>query len=113
MPTYQVFNMNGCVSYNYYNRDYLPLKPGGTKNLDLVTNGLESWVNESGASTGRFVGALIDGNLNSYEAILTASQFTYYGYDWGMDALRVVDGELDNRFKPRLKPIAITSASAR
>ena len=105
--SYQILNVNGCVSYNYYEKDYIPLKEGGTKNLDLVTNGLESWVNESGEAMGRFVGAFIDGKMNSYKDILKAAQFTYYGYDWGMDALRVVDGELDNKYTPSRTPITI------
>jgi len=72
-PTYQVLNVNGCVSYNYYEKDYFPLKAGGTKNLDMVTNGLESWVNESGPAMGRFVGAFIDGKQSSYKGILKAA----------------------------------------
>ena len=99
--------VNGCVSYNYYEKDYIPLKPGGTKNLDIVTNGLESWVNESGPAMGRFVGAFIDGKQNSYKDILKAAQFTYFGYDWGMDALRVVDGEVDNKYTPTRTPITV------
>jgi len=105
--SYQVMMINGCVSYNYYEKDYIPLKEGGTQNLDLVTNGLESWVNESGEAMGRFVGAFIDGKLNTYQKILEASQFTGYGYSWGQDALRVVDGELDNKFNPQKTPISI------
>jgi hypothetical protein len=105
--SYQVMMINGCVSYNYYEQDYFPLKAGGTKNLDLVTNGLESWVNESGPAMGRFVGAFIDGRMNSYTDILKAAQFTYFGYDWGMDALRVVDGELDNTYDPAKTPITL------
>ena len=105
--TYQVLNLNGCVSYNYYEKDYIPLKSGGTKNLDLVTNGLESWVDGSGPAMGRFVGAFIDGKQNAYTDVLKAAQFTYFGYDWGMDALRVVDGELDNKYKPSKTPITI------
>lgn len=105
--SYQVMMINGCVSYNYYEKDYKPLKEGGTKNLDLVTNGLESWVNGSGAAMGRFVGAFIDGKINSYQNILKASQFTGYGYSWGQDALRVVDGELDNVYKPATTPIKL------
>jgi hypothetical protein len=106
-PTYQVMNVNGCVSYNYYEKDYIPLKQGGTKNLDLVSNGLESWVNESGPAMGRFVGAFIDGKQSSYKDILKAAQFTYFGYDWGMDALRVVDGEVDNKYTPTHTPIKV------
>jgi len=105
--SYQIMMINGCVSYNYYEKDYLPLKQGGTQNLDLVTNGLESWVNESGEAMGRFVGAFIDGKQNSYQEILRVSQFTWFGYDWGMDALRVVDGEIDNKYSPSRTPITL------
>ncbi|MEO6420969.1 MAG: hypothetical protein ABIP39_16275 [Polyangiaceae bacterium] len=103
--SYQIMVVNGCVSYNYYEKDYFPLKPGGTKNLELITNGLESWVNESGPAMGRLVGAIINGKQSSYTDILKAAQFTEFGYDWGMDALRVVDGELDNKYSPTTTPI--------
>ncbi len=105
--TYQILNLNGCVSYNYYERDYIPLKAGGTKKLDLVTNGLESWVSGSGGAVGRYVGSLIDGKLNDYKSVLAAAQFlpNEYGYEWGQDALRVVDGELDNTYTPSKMPI--------
>jgi len=105
--SYQILVVNGCVSYNYYEKDYIPLKQGGTENLELITNGLESWVNESGPAMGRLVGSLIDGKMNSYQNVLRAAQFTQFGYDWGMDALRVVDGELDNKWTPSRKPISI------
>ena len=105
--TYQVMSVNGCVSYNYYEHDYFPLKSGGTKNLELITNGLESWVDESGPAMGRLVGTILDGKQESYTDILKAAQFTYYGYDWGMDALRVVDGELDNKYFPDKTPITV------
>ena len=105
--SYQLLAINGCVSYNYYEKDYFPLKTGGTKNMELITNGLESWVNESGPAMGRLVGALIDGKLNSYTDILAAAQFTGHGYAWGKDALRVVDGELDNVYSPDKTPITL------
>jgi hypothetical protein len=105
--SYQILFVNGCVSYNYYEKDYFPLKAGGTKNLELVTNGLESWVDGSGPAMGRFVGALIDGKQESYANLLKASQFTQYGYSWGMDALRVVDGEVDNKYSPTVTPITV------
>jgi len=106
-PSYQILFINGCVSYNYYEKDYIPLKSGGTKNLELVTNGLESWVNGSGPAMGRFVGGLIDGKANNYIQLLTLAQFTGYGYAWGQDALRVVDGELDNVYNPTKTPIVV------
>ena len=107
--SYQIMFINGCVSYNYYEADYKPLKVGGTRNLDLVTNGLESWVNGSGPAMGRFVGAIIDSKQNSYSQILKAAEFTGFGYAWGQDALRVVDGELDNVWSPTKTPIVVSN----
>jgi hypothetical protein len=104
--TYQILVMNGCVSYNYYEHDFFGLK-GGTKNVELITNGLESWVNESGPAMGRLAGSLIDGKFNSYQDVLKAAQFQGMGYDWGQDALRVVDGELDNKFDPKKVSISV------
>lgn len=104
--TYQILVMNGCVSYNYYEHDFFGLK-GGTKNVELITNGLESWVNESGPAMGRLAGSLIDGKFNSYKNVLKSAQFTDFGYSWGMDALRVVDGELDNTFDPAKTKISV------
>ena len=108
--SYQIMFVNGCVSFNYYEKDYFTLKSGGTRNLELVTNGLESWVDGSGPAMGRFVGSLIDGKQESYAQLLTAAQFTDFGYDWGMDALRVVDGELDNVYTPSKTPLALAAA---
>jgi hypothetical protein len=107
--SYQIMFVNSCVSYNYYEKDYWALKSGGSANLEMVTNGLESWVSGSGAAMGRFVGALISGSQPSYSQLLTAAQFSAsdYGYDWGMDALRVVDGELDNKYTPTATPIVV------
>jgi len=107
--SYQILFINGCVSYNYYEKDYIPLKQGGTRNLDLVTNGLESWVNGSGPAMGRFVGALVDGKQHSYSELLKSAEFTGYGYSWGQDALRLVDGELDNLYTPAAKPIVLAA----
>jgi hypothetical protein len=105
--SYQILMINGCVSYNYYEKDYIPLKQGGTANLDLVTNGLESAIGESGEAMGRFVGAFIDGTQKSYIDVLKAAQFTSFSYSWGQDALRVVDGELDNKYDPAVTPITV------
>ncbi len=108
-PTsYQVMVVNGCVSFNYYDH-YFQLKNGGTKKLDTITNGLESWVNGSGPAMGRLVGSLIDGKMNNYGAVLKAAQFDYSAYSWGNDALRVVDGELDNTYKATTTPITVSA----
>jgi hypothetical protein len=97
--SYQILFIDGCVSYNYYEKDYVPLKEGGTKNLDLITNGLEAPAWRSGYALGRFVSTLLDGKQASYRDLLSAAKAT--------DALRVVDGELDNAFDPNDVPIVV------
>ncbi len=90
--SYQILFIDGCVSYNYYEKDYIPLKSGGTKNLDLITNGLEAPSWHSGYALGRFVSRMLDGTQPSYLKLLDAAQDT--------DSLRVVDGEVDNKYSP-------------
>ncbi|MGZ5969847.1 MAG: hypothetical protein ACXWP4_19375, partial [Polyangiales bacterium] len=98
--SYQILFIDGCVSYNYYEKDYLPLKPGGTKNLELITNGLEAPSWRSGYALGKFLGRLVDGKQASYLELLQAASDT--------DSLRVVDGEVDNQYSPSKSPITIT-----
>lgn len=45
LDRYQILFFNGCSSYPYYNKNYFSMKrsaqdPAGTKNLDIITNGL-------------------------------------------------------------------------
>ncbi len=90
--TYQIFWFDSCVSYNYYEKDFFLLKEGGSKTLDLITNGLEAPEYLSGEAEGKFVNKFIGGSMPSYQTLLEAAKAT--------DALRVVDGEIDNRFDP-------------
>lgn len=90
--SYQMFFFDSCVSYNYYERDFFGYKSDGSKSLDLVTNGLEAPEYLSGEAQGKFVAKLIGGSMPSYQTLLEAAKAT--------DALRVVDGEIDNRFDP-------------
>jgi hypothetical protein len=89
---YQILFFDSCVSFNYYEKDYFALKEGGTKNLDLITNAMESPADESGPAQGRFIASLISGREPSYKALLETMTET--------DALRVVDGEVDNEYSP-------------
>ena len=98
-PSYQMFFFDSCVSYNYYEKDFFTLKAGGSKNLDLVTNGLESPVYQGGEAGGKFIAKLIGGSMPSYQALLEAASAT--------DSLRVVDGEIDNRYDPTRTSIRI------
>jgi len=97
--SYQILIIDGCVTYNYYEKDYIPLKYGGTKNLELVTNGLEAPSYRSGYALGKFSSALIDGSFPSYTTLLKAAAAT--------DPMRVVDGEFDNVWSPSKTPIAL------
>jgi hypothetical protein len=97
--SYQIMFIDGCVSYNYYEKDYIPLKTGGTRNLDLITNGLEAPSWRSGWALGQFLGKLVNGKQTSYLELLKAASAT--------DELRVVDGELDNLYSPSKTPITV------
>lgn len=98
--SYQILFMDSCVSYNYYEKDYFPLKNGGTANLELVTNGLEAPAWNSGYALGRFVNTLLNGKQASYKDLLAAAEDT--------DSLRVVDGEVDNKYTPSKVPITVS-----
>jgi len=105
--TYQLFMFNSCVSYNYYEQDFFTMHSGGTKTLDMITNGLESPVYGSGPSVGRLIGALVSGKNPTYKDLLTAASNGAPSTEVGADALRVVDGEVDNKYKPTKTPIVV------
>ena len=80
----------------------------GTRNLDMVTNGLESYISGSSKSVGRFAGTLINGKQLSFKDLLNETAAgSDLDYEVGQDPLRVVDGELDNKYKSSTK-ITIT-----
>ncbi|MSQ82257.1 MAG: hypothetical protein EXR77_04970 [Myxococcales bacterium] len=106
--SYQIFFIDSCISYNYYNQDYFKLKANGSQDLETITNGLESFAGGSGAGLGRFLVALLGGKQPSYLDLLKVSGTQGPAYDWGKDALRVVDGEADNSYKPTTTPIVVT-----
>lgn len=99
--SYQILFIDSCISYNYYEADYVPMKEGGTRNLDLVTNALESPAWRSGYALGQFIAALTDGTSQSWLDLLQKAEATGSG-------LRVVDGELDNEFDPEKTAISLT-----
>ena len=108
--SYQLLFFNSCVSFNYYEKDYFTLKTGGAKNLDMVTNGLESWVNGVRAGDGPVRAAPLDGKQLGYKDILIERPRSAPATAIGQDALRVVDGELDNVYTPTKKPMTVTAA---
>lgn len=100
-PSYQILFIDSCISYNYYEADYIPLKQGGTKNLDLVTNALESPAWRSGFALGQFISTMIDGQNATWRELLDSAEATGSG-------MRVVDGELDNVFDGAKTTIKLT-----
>ena len=99
--TYQLLFFDSCVSFNYYEKDFFTLKPGGSKVLDLITNGIEAPEYRSGEMQGNLIGKLLDGSMPSYQALLGSASET--------DSLRVVDGELDNSFHPSRVKVRVTA----
>lgn len=103
--SYQILWFDSCLSYNYYEKDYFPLKQqaAGTRTgmdaLELITNGLEAPSYNSGHAIGALLAGLISGTQPSYEDLLKAAIAT--------DPLRVVDGDLDNSYKPAKTPIVL------
>jgi hypothetical protein len=104
---YQIMLVNSCISYNYYHQDFLDMKPGGTKNLDMVVNGLSAYVQDMGIETGNFLTSLIDGKQHTYVDLLKAMELNE---PWGnaYDPMRVVDGELDNVFSQAKTPLSVS-----
>ncbi len=107
--SYQLFFIDSCLSFNYYNVDFFGFKTRGTADLDIISNGVESFSDGSGAAQGKFVAALLGGKQPSYLDLLKAAQTTGTDYDWGKDAMRVVDGELDNAYKPSATLIVVSA----
>ena len=99
--TYQMFFFDSCVSYNYYEKDFFTLKSGGSKSLDVITNGLEAPEYQSGEAQGNFIAKLTDGSLPSYQSLLESAKAT--------DSLRVVDGEIDNSYHPTRVKVRVTA----
>ncbi|HEY8078594.1 MAG TPA: hypothetical protein VIF62_30900, partial [Labilithrix sp.] len=105
---YQIMLVNSCISYNYYHEDFLAYKPGGSKNLDMVVNGLPSYVWGGGIATARLLAQLVDGTEKSYVDILNGMRLDTPWGETGYDPMRVVDGELDNVYDKSKTPIALT-----
>ena len=95
---YQVLMINSCVSFNYYNR-FFDMHPGGTRNLDTVTNGLPVYLEGSGESSARFAIGFLDGQFRSYLQVLQSMKLNLR-WEQDYDPNRVADGETDNTYSP-------------
>ena len=105
---YQIMFVNSCISYNYYHQDFLTMKPGGSQNLDMMVNGLPSYVWGGGVATAKLLGGLIGGTEPSYKDLLNSMRLDMPWGETAYDPNRVVDGELDNHFDKTKTPLTVT-----
>ncbi len=91
---YQIYAFNGCSSYNYYNEAYFETK--GTKNLDIITNGI--------AGSSRLFGEMDKVLLQSIEVFMKQGKQTSYktlidqmsSVAGVRDTLTAINGDEDN-----------------
>lgn len=94
---YQIYFFNSCSSYTYYNTMFFERKktaadPRGTKNLDILTNGLETYFEVMHDTNFALVRAVVDwaqgGKARSYQELAA---------EIDSDNLFGVNGDEDNR----------------
>ena len=102
---YQIMMINSCVSFNYYNQ-FFRMHPGGTANLDTITNGIEVYLEGAGLSSARLMLSLMDGRFRNYHDILMEMRVDL-PWETAHDPNRVADGELDNQFTQAAFPMTL------
>jgi hypothetical protein len=104
---YQVMLVNSCLSYNYYDLDFIQMHPEHERNLDVVMNGLPAYWNGMGESTARYLLALVDGSGKSWAQLLESMKIADPWGAPGYEPMRGVNGELDNAYDPARAPITV------
>ena len=94
---YQILFLNGCSSYPYFNSQYFDQKPGGSKNLEIITSGLPTLTSTSFTNMMAFLSPFIEGKTLSYQRIMKGIEDSNDGED---TYLMGVNGDEDNQFKP-------------
>ena len=64
--------VNSCLSFNYYDEDFLAMHPGGSAQLDVVVNGLAAYWRGMGQASGSYIASLVDGGDHSWRDVLTS-----------------------------------------
>ena len=91
--------VNSCLSFNYYDEDFLRMHPGGTGKLDVVVNGLPAYWHGMGQATAAYV-AGVTGGSQSWRQVLTSMRVNT-PWQSAYDPMRAVNGELDNQYRPQ------------
>lgn len=94
--------INSCSSFSYFGEGFMKLKGGGSKNLEVVLNALKSGIAHSGSVVTRFIEGIL--SIQSYSEML-ASMHQAGGTEF--DEMRLVDGEGDNDFDPKITPLVV------
>jgi hypothetical protein len=105
---YQIMLVGSCISFNYYHEDFFAKKPGGTRNLDMIVNGLPSYVWGGGEALARFVSGLVSGSQPTYAELLGSMRLDTPWGERGYDPMRVADGETDNVYSRSASPLTLT-----
>jgi hypothetical protein len=109
---YQAMLINSCVSFNYYDVDFLQMHPSGSRNLDIVVNGLPAYWTMLGKASASYVLGLIDGARGpkpmSWQDILQSMVVAPPWAPTGYDPMRAVNGETDNSYAPASGLISIS-----
>lgn len=104
---YQVMLVNSCLSYNYYDLDFVAMHPEGSRDLEVVMNGLPAYWNGMGESTAKYLIALLDGTNKSWAQLLDAMRINEPWGERNYEPMRGVNGELDNVFDGSKTPISV------
>jgi hypothetical protein len=103
---YQVLLFNSCLSFNYYDEDFLAMHPGGTANIDVVVNALPAYWYGMGQASARYVSGVLSGS-SSWKQVLTGMVINT-PWQQAYDPMRAVNGELGNQFDPAAGTIVVT-----
>ncbi len=103
---YQTLLFNSCLSFNYYDEDFLAMHPRGKDKLDVVVNALPAYWQGMGQSTANYVVGTLSGG-QSWKQVLQAMAVNL-PWQSGYDPMRAVNGELGNAFNPASGAITVT-----
>ncbi len=93
---YQIFFINGCSSYPYYNKSYFDAKESGSKSLEVITSGRSTYSSTSVDNAMAVLEPFINGELTSYQELMNSLEDSN-----GRDVrsyLMGVNGDEDNTF---------------
>lgn len=104
---YQTMLVNSCLSFNYYDEDFLNMHPGGSANLDVVVNGMPAYWLGMGQATAGYIASVVSGSKSWREVL--AAMAVDLPWQQGYDPMRAVNGELDNQFDPAAGKIVVAN----